>query len=170
MLLTLLKGLNTNELMEVVGSLTMSPLDIDLLFYDEQELGNVGIDKKKGTITALKEAPYIYHDELLAHKLAKIIKRYDEQDANITRSRMEEIALDLVGGHGYPIHEFICALYALEQGVVKDEPQALRYEISVPELKGKRPAHMFVFYTFTGHKKFGEEAVKNFVDHWAKAK
>ena len=167
MLLTLLKALDTTDLMTVVKSLTLSPLDIDILLYDAQEAGEVEIDKEKGTITALKEPAYIYYDEVLANKLIKIMRKYDEQEANITRNRLEQITLDLVGGHGCTIQDFLCTLYALEQNTIPGMVQVNKYEISVPEIKKVRPANTFVFYTLTNHQEFGEKAVKEYVDHFA---
>lgn len=167
MLLTLLGALNTTDLKQVAGHLSMAPLDIDLLLYKAQEDGDISIDKKKGKIKALKEEP-IYYDAALAQKLIAIIKQYDLQEANITRNRLEEITLALNGRWGYPIHDFICTLYALEQGVVPEQPKLYRYEIGVPEIKDKRPYNLFIFYTFLDHKEFGTKAVNDFVAQWDK--
>ena len=89
MLLTLLDAIKTDDLKTVVGYLDMSPLDIDLLLYEAQENGEVEINKEKAKIKALKPAVDLYYDKVLAVKIIKIIKRYDDQEANITRSRLE---------------------------------------------------------------------------------
>lgn len=163
MLLTLLRALNTTDLLEVVQNLSMAPLDIDLLLYDAAEAGEISIDKKKGKIKALKEPDTLYYDPDLWHKLRKIIQRYDEQGANITYNRLKEVTLGLGSMYGYPAHDFACTLYKLveEDGVHK-------YEINVPAVKKKRPANKFVFYTFLDHQEFGAKAVNDFIDQMDK--
>lgn len=168
MLLTLLKALNTTDLQKVVGHLSLAPLDIDLLLYDAQESGEIAVDKTKGKITALKEPANLYYDDKLADKLVRMISRYDEQEANITRNRLEEVTLALGMPHGYPIHDFMCTMYALEQGAATGCPTVNRYEISVPEIKKKRPANTFVFYTLLPHQEFGSKAVNDFIAEWDK--
>jgi len=166
MLLTLLKALDTTDLQKVVANISLAPLDIDLMLYDAQESKQIKIDKKKDTIKALGE-PERYYDAELAKKLAAIIRRYDEQEANITFNRLQELALGMGGLWGYRAHDFVCSLYALEQGWT-DLPKVNKYEISVPEIKNKRPANTFVFYTFFDHQEFGAKAVNAFIDEWQK--
>lgn len=168
MLLTLVKAANTTDLKTIVSYLSMSPLDIDLLLYEAQENGDVAIDKEKGTITALKEPSSLYYDPVLSDKLERIIKQYDKQGANITRNRLEQITLDLVGKHGYPIHDFVCTMYAMEQGAVPGA-KVNKYDISVPEIKKKRPANTFTFYTFLDHQEFGAKAVNDFIEQFDKS-
>lgn len=168
MLLTLLEALKTEDLKTVVGYLDMAPLDIDLLLYEAQENGDIEINKEKAKIKALKPAKELYYEPQLAEKLLKIIKRYDDQDANITRSRLEEVTLNLQGKRGYPIHDFICTMYALEQHEDKAWPEVYKYEISVPEVKKKRPANTFVFYTLLDHQEYGAKAVNDFIEQWDK--
>ena len=91
---------------------------------------------------------------------------YDKQEANITRSRLEKDALD--GKYGYPVHDFLCTMYALEQGHVVGVPKLYKYEINVPAIKKKRPFNKFVFYTFLDHEEFGAKAVNKFIDEFAK--
>ena len=168
MLLTLLKALDTTDLKKVIAHLSMAPIDIDLLLYEGQEKGEVEIDKEKGTITALEEPDDLYYSVSLVAKLVKIIEQYDKQGANITRTRLEQITLDLVGKYGYPIHDFICTMYALEKGKAHLYPKVNKYDISVPAIKKKRPANTFTFYTFTDHQEFGAKAVKEFIDSFGK--
>lgn len=172
MLLTLLEALKTDDLKTVVGYLDMAPLDIDLLLYEAQESGVIEINKEKAKIKALMPAGALYYDGELAEKLLKIIKRYDDQEANITRNRLEEITLNLNGKRGYPIHDFICTLYALENGQDKTWPEVHKYEISVPEIKNNkkiiRPANTFIFYTLLDHQEFGAKAVNDFIEQWDK--
>ena len=169
MLLTLLDALKTDDLKTVVGYLDMSPLDIDLLLYEAQENGEVEINKEKAKIKALKPAVDLYYDKVLAQKIIKIIKRYDALDANITRTRLEEITLNLQGKHGYPIHDFVCTMYALEHHQDKSWPEVFTYEISVPAIKKPfRPANTFIFYTLLDHQEFGSKAVNDFIAQWDK--
>lgn len=169
MLLTLLEALKTDDLKTVVGYLDMSPLDIDLLLYEAQENGEVEINKEKAKIKALKPAVDLYYDKALAVKIIKIIKRYDDQDANITRSRLEEITLNLQGKRGYPIHDFVCTMYAIESNASADWPEVYHYEISVPAIKKPfRPANTFIFYTLLDHQEFGSKAVNDFIAQWDK--
>lgn len=167
MLSYLIKALDTNDLKEVIGHLSLSPLDIDLLLYEAQEKGEIEIDKEKARITVLTD-PTPYYDVALADKLVKTMNYYDKQGANITRNRLEQNALDLAGKHGCPIHDFVCTLYALEQGDVAGMPKVYKYEISVPEIKDKRPANTFVFYTLLDHQEYGASAVNDFIDQWDK--
>lgn len=170
LLQTLLKALDTTDLKTVVGHLSMSPLDIDLLLYDGKENGIVEINKQKGTIKLVDtESVGKYYDATLADKLIKIIKQYDNQQANITRNRMEQITLDLVGKHGYPIHDFVCTIYLLEQNAI-GYPKVNKYDISVPEIKGKRPANTFTFYTLLDHQEYGAKAVNDYIDTFGNKK
>lgn len=172
MLLTLIDALKTTDLKTVVGYLDMVPLDIDLMLYEAQESGAIEINKEKGKIKALIPAGALYYDGDLAEKLLKIIKRYDDQDANITRNRLEEITLNLNGKRGYPIHDFVCTMYALENRQDKSWPEVFKYEISVPEVKSNkkimRPANTFIFYTLLDHQEFGSKAVNDFISQWDK--
>lgn len=169
MLLTLLKALNTTDLLKVVSHLGMASIDIDLLLYEAQANGEVEIDKAKGKIKALKEPDTLWYNSELANKFVRIIKEYDRQEANITRSRLEIITLDPQGRYGYPPHEFVCTIYALEQGIVGIEKPEV-YEITVPEIKGKRPFHRFKFYTYTDHQEFGAKAVNEFMEQFEQKK
>ena len=167
-LLTLLKALNTTDIKEVIAHLSMAPIDIDILLYEGQENGDIEVNREKGTITALKEPSDLYYSVILVSKLVKIIQKYDEQGANITRTRLEQVTLDLMGKHGYPIHDFICTLYALEQGRAHLYPKVNKYDISVPAIKNKRPANTFTFYTFKNHQEFGTKAVNEYIDTFNK--
>jgi hypothetical protein len=162
MLLTLLKALNTNKLDVVVANISMSPLDIDVLLYESQDRGDVEIDKKKGTIKALKEPESFYQNPHLYSQICKIVGFYDQQEANITRSRLEMIALDPNGTNGYLRHDFFCTLFALEE-----DAKVNKYSITVPK-RGKRPYHEFEFYTFLDHQEFGAKAVNDFIAQFDK--
>lgn len=179
MLLQLLKALDTTDLKVVVGSLSMSPLDIDLVLYEAQENGGVDVDRDKGTIKALKEAEP-YFDAELAKKLCDTMGFYDRQEANVTRGRLEQNALDLNalsaasgdprGRYSYPVHDFVCTMYALENGQVPDMPKVYKYVIEVPEIKKVRPFNRFEFFTLEDHQEFGAKAVQVFIDQFNKKK
>lgn len=168
MLLTLLKALDTADLMAVVKNMAMSPLDIDLILYAAIDNGEVEVDKEKNTIKALKEPVKIYYDPLLASKLVEIIKRYDKQKANITYNRLMQDVLAPGSPHGYPVHDFACTLYALENNLIVGYPKLNRYEIDVPEIKNKRPYNKYVFYTYLDHQEFGAKAINQYIEQWQK--
>lgn len=162
MLLTLLKALNTNKLDIIVANLSMSPLDVDVMLYEGQENGDIELNAKKGTIKALREPDHLYCNTQLRSQICKIIKYYDGQEANITRTRLEIVALNPNGSYGYTNHDFICTMYELEQS-----GEVNKYEISVPKTK-KRPYHKFEFYTYLDHQEFGAAAVNKFIEQFEK--
>lgn len=169
MLLTLIKALNTNDLKVIVDNLSLSPLDVDILLYKAQDDGEIAVDKKKNRLKVLKDEP-VYYDKDLAYKLEFIVKRYDSLKANITEKRLRDNALNLpYGQYGVTAHDFACTLYALEEGIVPGIEKLNKYEISVPEIKDKRPFHTFIFYTFLDHQEYGAKAVNEFIDAWQKA-
>lgn len=168
MLTTLIKALDTTDLVKVVSHMALAPIDIDLILYKAQDDGEIEIDKKKSKIKLLKEPEDLYYNPDLVPKLVDIIQRYDMQGANITRARLEEVTLALNGKYGYLIHDFVCSMYALEQGKAYLYPKVNKYEISVPAIKKKRPYNKFVFYTFADHQEFGAKAANDFIDQWDK--
>lgn len=157
MLLTLIKALKTDNLDIVVSNFELCPLDIDVLLYEAQASGEVEIDKEKNTIKALKEPEELYYDQKLYDQIIKIVGFYDGVESNITRSKLEGIALDPSGGNGYKRHDLVCTLYFIEENA-----KVKKYEINMPK-KGDRPEHTFTFYTLTDHQKFGQEAVDRFI-------
>lgn len=164
MLLTLLKALNTTDLSILAGNLDMPPLDIDVLLYEAQENGEIEIDKENNKIKRLKEPDYLYSNPHLYEQIRKIVKFYDQQGANITRSRLEMGALDPNGNHGYSNQDFVCTMYAIEQ-----DGSINHYEVEVKGNKKKnRPAHTFKFYTYLDHQEFGAKAVNDFVARFDK--
>jgi hypothetical protein len=162
MLLTLLKALGSKSLDEVVSKISLSPLDIDVLLYEAQEAGDVEVNREKNTIKPLKEPNQLYYNDKLLSQIKKIIRFYDQQEANIVRSRLEMVAVDPMGVYGYPKHDFYCTLYYLEQS-----GEVNKYDISVRK-RGSRPAHTFEFYTFLDHQEFGAKAVNNFIEQFDK--
>lgn len=163
MLLTLIKALNTSDLMKVLAHLSMAPIDIDLLLYKAIENGEIEVDRVKNKIKVLKEPDSLYYHPELAQKIKDIIKEYDKQEANITRNRLEFIVLDPQGRNGYKVHDFVCTMYAMVEN-----KEVNTYEITVPEIKGKRPFNRFNFYTFEDHQKFGKTGVDEFVAQFDK--
>lgn len=164
MLLTLLKVLGSDRLDVLVASLAMPPLDIDVLLYEAQENGDIEIDKEKGTVKALREAEHPYYNQRLYEQITKIIRFYDQQDANITRSRLEVVALDPNGSYGYSDADFLCTMHYLE-----NEGNVNHYETKVKGNKKKnRPAHTFKFYTYLDHQEFGAKAVADFIAQFDK--
>jgi hypothetical protein len=166
MLLTLIKALATTDITEVVQNLSLATIDIDLLLYEAQDKKEIEINKKKNKVKLLKETGSLYYSLPLAKRLVDMIKRYDSLEANVTLNRLREIVLG--GRYGYPVHDFVCTLYALENNAIHGVSPLHKYTISVPEIKKKRPANTFVFYTFLDHEEFGRKAVNKFLDTWQK--
>lgn len=164
MLLTLMKALNTTKLDKIIPYMAIAPIDVDVLLYEAQENGDVEIDLKKRKVKALKEPETLYSDPSLLMQMRKLIAYYDKQEANITKTRLEMVVLDPAGTNGYPLHDFICSLYVLEQ-----QEDVHTYSISVPKTKD-HPSHTFEFYTFLDHEKFGQEAVNDFKKQFEKKK
>lgn len=164
MLLTLLKALNTSDLEKVVKILSnsMAELDIDVMFYEAQEAGEIEIDKKKNKIKALKEPGTLYYNEKLLSQIKKIIRFYDQQGANITRNRLEMTAASPMSLSGYPMVDVYCTMYYLDES-----GEVNKYELTVPKL-GKRPFNRFQFYTFVDHQEFGAKAVNDFIAQFDK--
>lgn len=159
MVTTLLKALDTNKLDVLVANMELPPIDIDVMLYEAEEKGEIKIDRKKNRVEILKEPESPYHDARLTHKIAQLIQYYDKQEANITLGRLKSVCVETATGIGYPRHDFLCSMYVLEQ-----DGDVNTYEISVPEVKNKRPANKFKFYTFLDHQEFGARAVNEYID------
>lgn len=162
----LTKALNTNKFSTVIKNLELPPIDIDLMIYDELGEGVIKIDKKKDRITLTDpESVHPPFDNSLLNKIKRIIRNYDEQDANITFQRLSALVTPVDTPFSYKRHEFIIAMYNLEsvEGIHK-------YERIVPEIKDVRPYNKFVFYTFLDHERFGDEAVEAYIKMWGSEK
>src|SRR5690606_21075773 len=116
MLLTLLKALNTTDIKMVAEHLGMSRLDADLLIMDAEQDGLVKIDRKKNKIKPLVEVTEDYYNAELLDKIQRIVRHYDRQEANITKTMLVNIAASINNRFGYPLHDIACTLYAIEQG------------------------------------------------------
>lgn len=175
MLLQLLEALGSDKLSFVVQHMSMAPIDINLHLYEGQHKGEIEVVKEKNRITALKKPDAPYYNSELADKIVRLIREYDRQEANITLTRLQQDVLDIMGQlylpngqiqrpgqFGYPTHEFICTLYALEQGQVPGY-SIKKYEIEVPAVKNKRPYSKFVFYTELDHQEYGARDVRNYI-------
>lgn len=164
MLLTLIKALDTNKLIDVVGSISLPPIDIDLMLYNAQENGFIELSEDKQKLTVLKDTDEVYYDAGLLNKIRNIIRHYDRQEANITYNRLFEIVCNLNHPnerYGYAIHDFVCTMYQVD-----NSSDIKTYEIEVPEVKDKRPYNKFKFYTFVNHQEFGARAVNDFIDQF----
>lgn len=139
-LIYLLSILNTNKISELVENIDLPPIDINLAIWDAVERGEVDLDEEKGIITLLQDAEPTA-DEELADKLLRVIQHYASKEINITRGRLNSVIKDpMDASKGYPWHEYLMALqWLIDTGKVVED------EISVPEVKKKRPFHRFVF-------------------------
>lgn len=164
MITTLILAIGNGNLQEIIKHLTLSPLEIDVALYDGQSNGEIEVDKSRGVVSILKQPDTLYSNLKLEENILKIIGYYNAQSADITLSRLEQDALDPVGGHGYKRHDLYCTLYKLE-----NEGKINKYEISVPAIKKPfRPANTFIFYTLTDHQEFGSKATLDFIKQWDK--
>jgi hypothetical protein len=135
----LLKILNTNKISELVANIDLPPIDINLAIWDAVNAGEVEVDEEKDRIAPLKECVPSC-DNALADKLLRVAIYYASKQTNITRGTLNHAVKDPISGRGYPWHEYLMALQWLV-----DTKQLEEYEVSVPEVKGKRPYHKFVF-------------------------
>lgn len=134
----LLKILKTNKIQELVANIDLPPIDINLAIWDSIKAGQIEVDEKKGTITALTD-PEVTFDSDLASKLLRVIQHYASQEINVTRGTLNGVIKDPQTDRGYPWHEYLMALnYLIDSGQILEE------EVSVPKTKN-RPYHKFIF-------------------------
>jgi hypothetical protein len=138
----LLKILDTKKLSELVANIDLPPIDLNLAIWDAEKAGEIEINVDKDRVIALKD-PEISFDSDLASKLLRVMQQYENQEINVTRGRLNGMMKDPSTGLGYPYHEYLMALhYLIDSGQIAEEV------VSVPEVKGKRPYHKFVFLQF----------------------
>lgn len=162
----LLKTLKTNKLSEVVANIDGAPLDINIAIWDAIDNGEIEVDEEKDRITALKEAE-LWHDEELTTKILKVIRHYTKNETNITRGNLFKYLKDPMTMQGYNTHDYLMSLqYLIDTGVIKE------YEVSVPEIKKKRPYHKFVFLCLpqNDNEEWNAKAVNNWIENWEKKK
>ena len=165
-ILYLLKTLKTNKISELVANIDAPPIDINIAIWDAIDRGEVELDEKNDKITALKEAE-MWHDEKLVTKILRVIGQFVKEEANVTRGRMYGYMKDPTTGQGYGTHEYLMSLqYLIDTGVVQE------YEVSVPEIKKKRPFHKFVFLCIPGNpnEEWNSKAVNNWIAQFEKKK
>lgn len=166
-ILYLLKCIDSNKLSDLTAAIDMPPIDLNLAIWGAIERGEIEIDENKDRVKALKDDAEAWHNPDLASKLIRVFQHYAENEANITRGRLSSYMKDPVTGQGYPIHEFVMTLqYLIDQGTIEEEV------ISVPELKGKRPYHRFVFLCLPGNdnQEWNAKAVNKWIADFEKAK
>lgn len=134
----LLKILDTNKLSELVSNIDLPPIDLNLLIWDAVKAGQIEVDEKKGTVTALTEPEATFNSDL-ASKLLRVIQHYASKEINVTRGTMNGVIKDPTTGKGYGWHEYLMALHYLI-----DSGQVIEEQVSVPKTKS-RPYHRFVF-------------------------
>lgn len=165
-ILYLLKTLKTNKLSLVVANIDAAPLDINIAIWKAIAAGEVEVDEKKDRIKPLKEAEMWHHEEL-TNKILYVIKHYADNEANITRGTLYGYMKDPVSMVGYTTHEYLMSLqYLIDTGVIEE------YEISVPEVKNKRPFHKFVFLCMPGNpnEEWNSKAVHKWISSFGKNK
>lgn len=163
-ILYLLKCLGTNKLSDLTVSIDTPPLDLNLAIWEAIDRGEIEVDEGKDRVKALKEAEP-WSNSQLASKLIRVFQHYAQNEANITRGRLGSYMKDPINGQGYPVHEFVMTLQSLiDAGTIEEEV------ITVPELKGKRPFHRFVFLCLPGNnnQEWNAKAVNKWIADFAK--
>lgn len=154
----LLGILGTSKISELVSNIDLPPIDINLAIWDAKDAGQVEVDEANDRIAILEDtAPTC--DEALADKLLRVISYYAKQERNITRGVLNSIIKDPASNLGYPWHEYIMALqWLVDTGKVEE------LEVSVPEVKNKRPYRRFAFLGLPGNP--NEEWNSSEVNKW----
>lgn len=164
-ILYLLKILETNKLSELVAAMDLAPIDMNLVLWEAIDAGEIEVNEKKDRVKALKDAEP-WHNPDLSSKLLRVIQHYVANETNITVGRLNSYMKDVANEHlGYPVHEFLMSMqYLIDNGTVIEEI------VSVPELKGKRPYHRFVFLCLpeNDNQEWNARVVNKWIDDFAK--
>lgn len=158
----LLKCLDTDSLDKLADMVELSPLDFNLEIWQAE--ANKEIEVKKGKVKLLSVPDYAC-DWSLANKMLQVVEYYNSKKEDITLARLLNYTKDPQTGVGYPAHESIQAAHALI-----DSKKLATYTLTVPEIKKKRPYQEFKFLTLpeNADKQWGEKAVENYKQEWAK--
>lgn len=157
-LLYLIKSLKTNKLSDVVANINEAPIDVNIAIWQAIENGDIEVDEDKDRIKPLKDSEMWHHEELTT-KILYVIKHYVKNETNITRGNLFKYIKDPMTMQGYKTHEYLMSLqYLIDTGVVEEQ------EITVPEIKNKRPFHRFVFLCLPGNP--NEEWNAKAVNKW----
>lgn len=164
--LYLLKILETNKLSELVAAMDIAPIDMNLAIWGAIERGEIEINEDKDRVKALKEAES-WHDPELASKVLRVIQHYAKNESNITVGRLNSYIKDPASGVGYKLHEYLMSTqFLIDNGTILEET------ISVPEVKGQRPFHRFVFLCLPGNpnEEWNARAVNKWITDFQKNK
>lgn len=162
----LLRILDTNKLSELVANIDLPPLDTNLLIWDAEKDGQIEINEPKDRVKSLVQHEVTF-DSDLASKLLRVMQKYESEEVNVSRGFLNRLIKDPETGLGYPYHEYLMALHYLI-----DSEQIQQEVVEVPEVKGKRPYHKFVFLQFPDNpnEDWNRNEVNKWIANWAKKK
>jgi hypothetical protein len=162
---SLIKAIKTNKYSEVVASMDLPFLDINLAIWDAEDAGEIEIDKQKDRIKVLKDTGTYYNPEI-ADKILRACRHYEKDQTNLTIGRLNGWAKSVATEHNYPWHEYVMTLQYLI-----DDGQLIEHEITVPKLKD-RPFNRFVFLCFPGNdnEEWNAREVNKFISNWKSTK
>lgn len=140
-----MKCLETNKVSELVQNIDAPLLDINLALWDAETAGEIEVDYDKDRVKVLGQAVSTYNSEL-ADNIMRTVQHYVKKEMNLTVGKLTSWVKSQGSEHNYLYHDYICTLqYLIDSGKLLEEI------ISVPELKGKRPYHKFVFLCLPGN-------------------
>lgn len=160
--LYLLSILDTKEVTVLVDNIDLPLVDIDLALWDAQEKGLIEIDFNKNSIKPLVNDYEISGDGSIQNKILSVMQHYEKEHINVTRGHLNNLFKAPHSDHNYPWHEYLMALQ-----VLIDREQIGQEVVTVPEIKGQRPFHRFVFLTFPHNP--NEEWNQREVEQWKKS-
>lgn len=162
----LLKILDTDKISELMAVIDLPPIDANLAIWDAEKAGQIEINEEKGLVRALVE-PEQSFDSDLASKLLRVMQKYQSEEINVSLGYLTKLMKDPETTLGYGNHEFLMALqYLIDSGQIEKDV------ISVPEIKGKRPFHKFVFLQFPDNPNddWNRNEVNKWIANWEKKK
>lgn len=162
----LIQTLKTTKLTELVENLDLPLVDINLAIWDSEKAGEITIDQEKDKVEIVKDYE-IYCNEDIKDKIIRVMNHYAGQELNITRGRLNTLMKTEASPYNYPWHEYIMTLQALI-----DRKEVIEFELTVPEIKKKRPYHKFVFLCFpdNDNEEWNAKEVNKFISSFENKK
>lgn len=157
----LIKTIKSNKLSDLVNVIDEVPLDMNLALWEAEKTGTIRIDQRKDRVEILTDVVEPWHDPDLANKIIRVVQHYAEGDASINRGRLDGQIKDPITGEGYKRYQYLMTLqYLVDQGQIIEEV------VSVPGIRGKRPARKFVFLNLPEYKEQNHEWNAKAVNDW----
>lgn len=138
-ILYLLKTLDTTNLEDVVKSIDLAPLDLNLAIGEAEARGEIEVDREKGKIKALVESTDTWHDPELADKILRTMDLYAAQKHNLTAGRLNSLIYIPGGDNFYKLHEYLMTVqHLIDTGVIYEDKR------TIPEVN-KMPGTTLIF-------------------------